>query len=332
MGTYLDKTYQTMEKEYTTKDMEGKSSEEITAMLKHNKKLSGWVDPDEKKEWVDEGITLRDRFLEPPFSVLDGKSGSWQKRKKKWLDMGIKSEEGRNAECLIGKNKGDNDYMPDMASGTSIFDPGLCELMYTWFCPKGGDILDPFAGGSVRGIVAHKLGYNYTGIELRPEQVEANIKQGKELLPEDNQPKWICGDSNVVLDTLQNKTYEFIFSCPPYANLEVYSDIEGDLSNMDYKSFLVNYRSIIKKAVTLLGSGGYAVFVVGDVRDERGYYVDFISDTIKAFIDPFNGAAKLYNNMILLDPIGTAMIRARKFETSKKVVKIHQNVLVFKKM
>jgi len=35
-------------------------------------------------------------------------------------------------------------------------------------------VLDPFAGGSVRGIVASRLGYRYVGIELRQEQVEAN--------------------------------------------------------------------------------------------------------------------------------------------------------------
>ena len=31
-------------------------------------------------------------------------------------------------------------------SGTSIFDPVLCELVYRWFCPAGGAVLDPFAG------------------------------------------------------------------------------------------------------------------------------------------------------------------------------------------
>ena len=35
------------------------------------------------------------------------------------------------------------------ASGTSIFDPVLCEIAYRWFCPAGGTVLDPFAGGSV---------------------------------------------------------------------------------------------------------------------------------------------------------------------------------------
>ena len=62
-------------------------------------------------------------------------------------------------------------------TGTSIFDPVLCELAYTWFSPPGGVVLDPFAGGSVRGIIAAALGRKYIGIDLRPEQVQANEEQ-----------------------------------------------------------------------------------------------------------------------------------------------------------
>lgn len=72
-------------------------------------------------------------------------------------------------------------YLPsnrgEEVSGTSVFDPVLCELIYRWFCPPGGRVLDPFAGGSVRGIVAGYLGYEYVGVELRAEQVEANQSQ-----------------------------------------------------------------------------------------------------------------------------------------------------------
>lgn len=53
--------------------------------------------------------------------------------------------------------------------GTSVFDPCVCEMDYTWYTAPGDEILDPFAGGSVRGIVAHQLGRTYTGIELRQE-------------------------------------------------------------------------------------------------------------------------------------------------------------------
>lgn len=288
----------------------------------------------DKDEWISQGLTLRDKYIEPPFSVLDTKTGSWQKRKKAWIDLGIKSEEGRDVSVLPGKSN--NDYMPDMKSETSIFDPALCELMYKWFCDEDGKILDPFAGGSVRGIVAHKLGYKYTGIELRKEQVDSNVEQGKILLEPDNQPTWICGDSDAVLDTIPNdlsSEFDMIFSCPPYYNLEVYSQDERDLSNMTYDDFLVKYKSIIKKSLDRLKHGGYAVWVIGDVRDERGFYRDFIGETKRCFMDDYfrNDGAKLYNEMILLDPIGTAMIRASVFGDTKKVVKIHQNVLCFKK-
>ncbi len=280
-------------------------------------------------EFVSSGLNLRDRFLEPPFSVLDAKTGNWQKRKKKWLDLGIKSEIGRDVVVLPGQSN--NDYMPDMANGTSIFDPALCELMYTWFAPKGGNILDPYAGGSVRGIVAHLMGYKYTGIELRHEQVESNREQARAILPPDNQPTWICGDSDKVLDTLEGNIYDMIFSCPPYFNLEVYSQDPSDLSNMDYEDFLIKYQSIIKKGHYLLNNEGFEVYVVGEVRDEKGNYVDFIGDTKRCFMNKYLVGADFYNDMVLLDPIGTAMIRASNFDKNKKVVKIHQNVLCFRK-
>lgn len=79
-------------------------------------------------------------------------------------------------------------------TGTSVFDPVLCELAYRWFCPPGGLILDPFAGGSVRGIVASKLGRKYLGIDLRAEQIEANRQQAKTIGGKPK-PKWIEGDA-----------------------------------------------------------------------------------------------------------------------------------------
>ena len=105
---------------------------------------------------------LRDKFIEPPFSVLDTKTGNWQRRKKLWTQKGIKSEVGRQENLLKFSAT-----LLQNQSGTSIFDPALCEVLYNWFCPDNGTILDPFAGGSVRGIVANYLGYKYTGIDIR---------------------------------------------------------------------------------------------------------------------------------------------------------------------
>jgi DNA modification methylase len=278
-------------------------------------------------EEIKQSIILRDKFTEIPFSVLDAKGGKWQQRKKNWLNIGIKSEIGRSAICLA---QGLNKYDPrDSYTGKSVFDSTLTELMYKWFCSEGGEILDPFAGGSVRGIVANYLGYNYTGIELRQEQVDSNREQALDILPVNKQPQWYVGDSNIILNDF-NKQFDFIFSCPPYFNLEVYSDLKEDLSNMTYENFLINYKSIIKKSIKLLRPNSFACFVVGEVRDDKGFYLDFVSDTKRAFID---AGAKLYNDMILLENgLNTAAMRADKqFTSSKKVVKVHQNILVFKK-
>lgn len=210
-------------------------------------------------------------------------------------------------------------------TGTSIFDPVLCELAYTWFSPPGGAVLDPFAGGSVRGIVAAWLGRKYTGLDLRAEQIAANIEQGKTIVP-DNMPTWICGDSAT---DLPDGEFDLIFSCPPYADLEVYSDNPQDISTMDYPAFLTVYRSIIAQSIDRLKQDRFACFVVGDVRDKKGLYRNFVSDTISAFQD---AGAMLYNEAILVTVAGSLPIRAGKqFESGRKLGKTHQNVLVFVK-
>src|SRR3984893_14805737 len=80
-------------------------------------------------------------------------------------------------------------------TGTSIFDPVLCELAYRWFCPPGGLVLDPFAGGSVRGIVASKCGRRYIGVDLSERQVSANRAQAEAICAGAEMPIWACGDT-----------------------------------------------------------------------------------------------------------------------------------------
>lgn len=215
-------------------------------------------------------------------------------------------------------------------SGTSIFDPVLCEIAYRWFSPVGGLILDPFAGGSVRGIVASKLGRQYIGHELRQEQVDANRIQGGELCGDDEHPPaWIAGDSRNIDTTCADVDADMVFSCPPYADLEVYSDDPKDLSTMKYSDFRTVYFEIIKKACDRLRPDSFACFVVGEVRDKRGHYIDFVGDTVQAFRD---AGLHYYNEAILITAVGSLPIRAGKqFSSGRKLGKTHQNVLVFVK-
>lgn len=211
------------------------------------------------------------------------------------------------------------------ASGTSIFDPVLCELVYRWFCPAGGAVLDPFAGGSVRGIVASKVGLRYTGIDLSERQIEENRKQAAEICS-DNRPAWIVGDSRNVKE-LAAGSYDLVFSCPPYGDLEVYSDDARDLSTLDYGEFLAAYQEIIAKCCGLLKPARFACFVVGDFRDKQGFYRNFVSQTIGAFEA---AGVHLYNEAVLVTAVGSLPIRiGKQFGRYRKLGKTHQNVLVF---
>lgn len=178
----------------------------------------------------------------------------------------------QEAEKRLGRELTTEEFQRDhyqgpdtYTSGTSIFDPVLCELAYSWFCPQGGTILDPFAGGSVRGIVASRLGRQYIGVELRPEQVEANRAQGDDLC-QDLPPVWHTGDSRNIDRICADVDADFVFSCPPYADLEVYSDNPDDLSTLKYEDFKLAYFEIIAKACGRLKQDRFACFVVGDVR------------------------------------------------------------------
>ena len=311
--------------------------------------------------------TLAERFIVPPFSVLDARQGYWQERKKAWFAVGINGALGRGENVpngLLGNSEqarshygvvyaiGDNKSyansrramdkqsnvtgatkMPDysdigmeyIAPGTSIFDPVLCELAYRWWCPAGGLVINPTAGESVYGLVASYLGYRYKGVELREEQVQANRKQNTEM---GLSAEWILGDGQDVY-SLVGEDADMIMCCPPYADLEVYSDNPLDLSTMEYQEFIEVYRKIISESVKRLKDNRFAVFTVGEIRDARGAYRNFLGETIKAFLD---AGCSYYNEATLITPAGTAGIRAgRQFTTGRKLVKSHQNVLVFLK-
>ena len=298
--------------------------------------------------------SLVESFGAAPFSVLDARQARWQERKRQWLESGIASGEGRDgmltfalssqpAEVYGKKAKAESDAgrafswkefaekFPDAIkqTGTSVFDPVLCELALRWFCPESGRVLDPFAGGSVRGLVAAQLGLHYTGVDIRAEQVAANEAQQTTFGETAGTAEWTVGDSRS-LDEIVTGRFDFLLSCPPYADLEVYSDDPGDLSNTgSYAEFLEGYREVIAKSAAMLEPDAFACWVVGEIRNRDGWCQGFVPDTIRAFED---AGMHLYNEAVLITAAGSLPMRARgAFEKSRKLGKTHQNVLIFGK-
>lgn len=278
-------------------------------------------------------VTLYDRFVIPPFSILDRRGGEWQDRRRRWHGLGIQSELGRDGALTFAKSRGTDfvsQHLLSISDGVSIFDPVICELVYRWFSARGATVLDPFCGGSVRGIVAAHLERSYTGVDIRAEQVTANVMQAEAMqLP--TPPRWVVGDATALDDTLDwDFETDLVFSCPPYGDLEVYSDDPRDISTWSYDEFLAGHAAAIKGACARLREHRYACWVIGDIRDpKRGTYRGLTFATVRAFEE---AGLHLLNECVIVDPIAGAAVRAaRPFNANRKMTRVHQTLFVFVK-
>lgn len=264
---------------------------------------------------------LAERFLVPPFSVLDARQGYWQERKRALLDeMG---EGGESRENTLS----DSELMGGINNGVSILDPVLAEAMLLWFAPARGKIFDPFAGDTVFGYMAKRGGHDFSGIELRKEQAQLNQSR-TDALTTTGSATYYNDTSENIDKYIEDKTQDMLFSCPPYFNLEVYSDSPQDLSNQGkYEDFLALYSKILSAAAAKLKENRFAVIVISEVRDQStGQFYGIVPDTI-AIME--RAGLQFYNEMVLVSPCGTAQLRAARYMATRKVVRLHQNVLVF---
>lgn len=301
--------------------------------------------------------SLNDRFVVPPFSILDTRKGYWQARKKMWReligDMGesrndtlIQSPEIKYKDLYQRTRKHREElglsfkeyldkYVPDdvkdreakkiLSQGVSLLDPVMAELVCRWFGQENCKTFDCFAGDSVFGFVSAHLGNEFVGIELRPEQAQLNSERVEGM-----SARYICDDGQNVAQHIEPDSQDLLFSCPPYFDLEKYSDLPNDASNQgSYEDFIVILRNAFTAAIGCLKENSFAVIVVGDVRDKSsGFYYDFCGDIKKIFKD--NGI-NLYNEIILIETGASTALRASRYMETRKVAKMHQNVLVFYK-
>jgi DNA modification methylase len=300
--------------------------------------------------------SLCDRFVIPPFSVLDTRKGYWQSRKRLWRgiigDMGesrqdtlIQSPEIKYKEIYkqsrtqreqlgVSFKEYLDKYVSDdvkeraaskvLAKGVSLLDPVLSEIICKWFTPaKGAKVFDCFAGDSVFGFVSAYVGHDFVGIELRKEQATLNNRRAAGMTA-----RYICDDGQNVAQHIESESQDLLFSCPPYFDLEKYSDLPNDASNQgSYEEFMMILRNAFTAAIGCLKENRFAVIVVGDVRDKRtGFYYDFCGDIKRIFAA---GGMSLYNELILVEPAASTAMRAGRTMDTRKVAKMHQNVLVF---
>ena len=279
----------------------------------------------QKPNTGEQGSLARD-FVIPPFSVFDTRGGAWLERKKKWREIIKDDATSRGNAKLMSGNISSYEGQGGMALN-SLLDPVLAEILVSWFMPQNGkNVFDTFAGDTVFGFVAAYKGKHFTGIELREEQARYNQESCAEY---ELDARYICDDGRNVDKYIGEKTQDLYFSCPPYFDLEVYSDLPNDASNQGtYEEFYAILDTAFRKSIRCLKDNRFAIVVASDMRGKDGGYHDFISDIKHTFT---SSGMKLYNEIILINSVGSGAFRARNIMRTRKVVRLHQEVLVFYK-
>ena len=109
------------------------------------------------------------------------------------------------------------------------------------------------SGADLRGVWAHRVNLgqvrlidaDLSGADLRHADLRGAQLTGANLtgtlladaICDDPLPVWHIGDSRDIRQHAAGVEADFVFSCPPYADLEVYSDDERDISTLDYADF-----------------------------------------------------------------------------------------------
>ena len=177
------------------------------------------------------------------------------------------------------------------------------------------------------------LGHNYVGYDINKEQIDANYDVYSSLESRYNiegRLTYVNASSNEIPEDDDNK-FDFLLTCPPYYNLERYTDSENDLSNAsDYNTFLSMYSEILRKCYSVMDEDTFAVIVVSDVRDKTTTeYLPLVADTTTICR---NLGWKYYNEIILYNDTGSLAITSGDYlRKARKVGRQHQNILIFYK-
>lgn len=272
---------------------------------------------------LDAKRTMSDYFGVAPFSILNTTDKDWINRKQRWNKL--INDTGQARKNVLAGGNSEKDVMNNM-NGSSILDAVLAELMIKWFTEEGFTTFDPFAGDTVFGFISGYLKRPFEGIELRQEQVDFNQMQCNR---ENINCKYICDTSENMDIYIENESKDFIFSCPPYADLEVYSDLKEDLSTMSHEDFFKVYEKILKNTYNKLKNDRFAVIITSEVRNKKGEYIRLVPNTINIMVE---AGYIYYNDIILMNSVGTLPMRTgRHMNAGRKIGRRHQNVLVFYK-
>ena len=269
-------------------------------------------------------LSMQDRIGFLPISIWKPDWTVTNELKKVVGDSGGSRVLDKNSKIFRQGGRYGSKKQSDVENQSSIFNPHLAQMILSAYCPVNAKIYDAFGGGGTRGFIASAMGYDYTGIELRQNEVDRILEQQHELNQRFN---IICADSREY--EIEDSIYDFSYSCPPYYDLEIYSDLEGDISNAQtYDDFLAMLKESLLITYKGLKKDSLCVWVVGNFRDKNKNLVHFNGDVVRLGKEiGFN----LHDELIFWGASGSAVLRSGNFVANRRSVRVHEQIIIFKK-
>ena len=186
----------------------------------------------------------------------------------------------------------------------------LCTQLYLKDCTH---IFDPFAGWGERHHYCKKEGLSYTGFDINP----GAIAKARETF----------GVDNVLANSLEADipVFDGFLTCPPYWNLEKYS--EGGIDHSQtWEEFIEMYTHILHRAWKATDKGVFCIYV-GDWRSDNVFY-DLTYQTMKIF----DGlGATLFDTVIGHRVRSKVSIMVPQALSFGYTVKVHEQLLIYRK-
>jgi len=210
----------------------------------------------------------------------------------------------------------------------SMFPKDILDQLLEFYTEREEWFFDPFAGHNSRMEASFRKGRNYVGWDCSIEFMKFNRKVRDTLLkdnPYNLTIKLIEGDSRDINE--KDNSMDFIFTSPPYWNLEWYGDEPEQVGKLSYPDFMKSMTDIYKQCYRILKPGKFCIINVNDFRT-KGKYYSYHVDTVNALKDAgfvqYDTVLMKYNNAM------RKCFPNQIFE-EKLIPKIHEYLLVFVK-
>ena len=146
---------------------------------------------------------------------------------------------------------------------------------------EGDTVLDQFVGGGTTAVEAKLTGRNFIGIDINPNAVELSQRKCDFEFDSDVNISIRLGDARKL--DLPDESVDLICTHPPYADIIHYSDgIDGDLSQLSIKPFLMEIGKVAEECFRVLKKGKYCVVLMGDTR-KNGMVQPLAFETMRIF-------------------------------------------------